>query len=84
MPIGQVSYLQNLSHLGFSKIVSILMIVFGVMSCFLPTSDARNYYPVAIGNNWVFRQTDDQETSRIIEISKFWLIRLLFNPNPAG
>ena len=70
MPIGQVSYLQNLPRLGFSKIVSILMIVFGVMSCFLPTSDARNYYPVAIGNNWVFRQTDDQETSRIIEISK--------------
>ena len=40
------------------------------MSCFFSISNARNYYPVAIGNNWVFRQTDDKDTSRVIEISK--------------
>ena len=66
----RVSYQQNLSRLGNSKIVAILMIVFGFMSCFISISNARNYYPVAIGNNWVFRQTDDKNTSRIIEISK--------------
>ena len=66
----RVSYQQNLSRLGNSKIVAILMIVFGFMSCFFSISNARNYYPVAIGNNWVFRQTDDKDTSRIIEISK--------------
>ena len=66
----RVSYQQNLSRLGNSKIVAILMIVFGFMSCFFSISNARNYYPVAIGNNWVFRQTDDKDTSRIIEIGK--------------
>ena len=66
----RVSYQQNLSRLGNSKIVAILMIVFGFMSCFFSISNARNYYPVAIGNNWVFRQTDDKDTSRVIEISK--------------
>ena len=70
MPIGRVSYRQNLPRLGNSKIVAILMTVFGFMSCLLSISNARNYYPVAIGNNWVFRQTDDKDTSRVIEISK--------------
>ena len=70
MPIGRVSYRQNLPRLGNSKIVAILMTVFGFMSCLLSISNARNYYPVAIGNNWVFRQTDDKDTSRIIEIGK--------------
>ena len=70
MPMRRVSYQQNLSRLGNSKIVAILMIVFGFMSCFFSISNARNYYPVAIGNNWVFRQTDDKDTSRVIEISK--------------
>ena len=70
MPIGRVSYRQNLPRLGNSKIVAILMTVFGFMSCLLSISSARNYYPVAIGNNWVFRQTDDKDTSRIIEIGK--------------
>jgi len=40
------------------------------MSCLPSIGNARNYYPVAIGNNWVFRQTDDKDTSRIIEIGK--------------
>ena len=66
----RVSYQQSLSRLGNSKIAAILMIVFGFMSCFFSISNARNYYPVAIGNNWVFRQTDDKDTSRVIEISK--------------
>jgi len=70
MPIGRVSYRQNLPRLGNSKIVLILMTVFGLMSCLPSIGNARNYYPVAIGNNWVFRQTDDKDTSRIIEISK--------------
>ena len=70
MPIERVSYRQNLPRLGNSKIVAILMTVFGFMSCLLSISNARNYYPVAIGNNWVFRQTDDKDTSRVIEISK--------------
>ena len=46
------------------------MTVFGLMSCLPSIGNARNYYPVAIGNNWVFRQTDDKDTSRIIEIGK--------------
>ena len=66
----RVSYQQSLSRLGNSKIAAILMIVFGFMSCFFSISNDRNYYPVAIGNNWVFRQTDDKDTSRVIEISK--------------
>ena len=70
MPIRRVSYRQNLPRLGNSKIVLILMTVFGLMSCLPSIGNARNYYPVAIGNNWVFRQTDDKDTSRIIEISK--------------
>lgn len=70
MPIGRVSYRQNLPRLGNSKIVAILMTVFGFMSCLPSIGNARNYYPVAIGNNWVFRQTDDKDTSRIIEIGK--------------
>ena len=70
MPIRRVSYRQNLPRLGNSKIVLILMTVFGLMSCLPSIGNARNYYPVAIGNNWVFRQTDDKGTSRIIEISK--------------
>ena len=70
MPMRRVLYQQNLFRLGNNKIVAILMIVFGSMSCFFSISNARNYYPVAIGNNWVFRQTDDKDTSRVIEISK--------------
>ena len=70
MPIRRVSYRQNLPRLGNSKIVLILMTVFGLMSCLPSIGNARNYYPVAIGNNWVFRQTDDKDTSLIIEISK--------------
>ena len=70
MPIRRVSYRQNLPRLGNSKIVLILMTVFGLMSCLPSIGNARNYYPVAIGNNWVFRQTDDKDTSRIIEIGK--------------
>ena len=70
MPIRRVSYRQNLPRLGNSKIVLILMTIFGLMSCLPSIGNARNYYPVAIGNNWVFRQTDDKDTSRIIEISK--------------
>jgi len=70
MPIRRVSYRQNLPRLGNSKIVLILMTVFGFMSCLPSIGNARNYYPVAIGNNWVFRQTDDKDTSRIIEIGK--------------
>jgi len=70
MPIRRVSYRQNLPRLGNSKIVLILMTVFGLMSCLPSIGNARNYYPVAIGNNWVFRQTDDKDTSRVIEISK--------------
>ena len=70
MPIRRVSYRQNLPRLGNSKIVLILMTVFGLMSCLPSIGNARNYYPVAIGNNWVFSQTDDKDTSRIIEISK--------------
>ena len=70
MPIRRVSYRQNLPRLGNSKIVAILMTVFGFMSCLPSIGNARNYYPVAIGNNWVFRQTDDKDTSRIIEIGK--------------
>ena len=70
MPIRRVSYRQNLPRLGNSKIVLILMTIFGLMSCLPSIGNARNYYPVAIGNNWVFRQTDDKDTSRIIEIGK--------------
>ena len=70
MPIRRVSYRENLPRLGNSKIVLILMTVFGLMSCLPSIGNARNYYPVAIGNNWVFRQTDDKDTSRIIEIGK--------------
>ena len=70
MPIRRVLYRQNLLPLGSSKIVAILMTVFGFMLCLPSFGNARNYYPVAIGNNWVFRQTDDEDTSRIIEISK--------------
>ena len=70
MPTKRVSYGQNLPCLSNRKIVAILMTLFGFMSCFISISNARNYYPVAIGNNWVFRQTDDKNTSRIIEISK--------------
>ena len=70
MLIRRVSYRQNLPRLGNSKIVLILMTVFGLMSCLPSIGNARNYYPVAIGNNWVFRQTDDKDTSRIIEIGK--------------
>ena len=70
MLIRRVSYRENLPRLGNSKIVLILMTVFGLMSCLPSIGNARNYYPVAIGNNWVFRQTDDKDTSRIIEISK--------------
>ena len=70
MPMRRVLYQQNLFRLGNNKIAAILMIVFGSMSCFFSISNARNYYPVAIGNNWVFRQTDDKDTSRVIEISK--------------
>ena len=70
MPIRRVLYRENLPRLGNSKIVLILMTVFGLMSCLPSIGNARNYYPVAIGNNWVFRQTDDKDTSRIIEIGK--------------
>jgi hypothetical protein len=70
MLIRRVSYRENLPRLGNSKIVLILMTVFGLMSCLPSIGNARNYYPVAIGNNWVFRQTDDKDTSRIIEIGK--------------
>ena len=67
MPIRRVLYRENLPRLGNSKIILILMTVFGSISCLLSSGNAHNYYPVAIRNNWVFCQTDDKDTSRIIE-----------------